>query len=421
MANTIPENGKICADLLVVGGGIAGITAAIEAAEIGKEVVLIEQEHYLGGRVMQMYKYFPKLCPPMCGLEINFRRIKSNSKITVLTGAHPEVISGDPRNYSAEITIEPRYVTEACTACGDCEEVCDVEVENKFNFGLNKAKAIRLPNELAFPYRYVLEKDAVDDPGMKKVVEACTANAIDLNMKDQKVTVEFKDIIWATGWEPYDASKLEGLNFGKHPNIVTNMMMERMAALDGVYSGKLVRPSDGKELKKVGFVQCAGSRDRNHLPYCSTICCMASLKQSRYVRELYADAEVHIFFIDARTPGRWEDFYQNVQDDEKTIIHRGKVAKIETVDENHVMLTAENTLTGKLEKITVDLVVLATGMQPNAKTDKPIVKVNQDAFGFIWPGGAVAAGVATGPKDVSSSNQDATGAVARTLKNMARA
>lgn len=405
-------------DLLVVGGGIAGITAAVEAAEVGKNVVLIEQEHYLGGRVIQLHRYFPKICPPTCGLEINFRRIKNNPKITVLTGARATKIDGDPGSYQAEITIQPRFVNEACTACGDCEQACDVEVDNKFNFNLNKVKAVRLPHDLAFPYRYCVDAEAASNPALKSLEEICPVQAIKLDSQPETVEINAKAIIWATGWEPYDADRLEGLNHQQLPNVVTNMEFERMAAADGVYNGKLVRPSDGGEIKSIAFVQCAGSRDRNHLPYCSAICCMASLKQTRYVRELYPDAEIHIFFIDARTPGRWEDFYQTIQDDPKTIIHRGKVAKIEGAGPDAVAVTAENTLTGKLENITVNMAVLATGMQPRAKTDHPAVKANQDEFGFIWPGGVVSAGVAAGPKDVAGSNQEATSAVARVLQYM---
>ena len=240
-------------------------------------------------------------------------------------------------------------------------------------------------------------------------------------MKEEQVTVNAKSVVWATGWEPYDANNLTELNFGKLPNIVTNMMMERISAKDGTNGGNIVRPSDGSEIKNIAFVQCAGSRDRNHLPYCSAICCMASLKQTRYVREQYPDAEIHVFFIDARTPGRWEDFYQNVQDDKKTIIHRGKVAKIEEADNGDVLVVAENTLTGNLEKVTVNMAVLATGMQPNAKNEKPCVSANQDEFGFIWEGGVIAAGVASGPKDVSASNQDATCAVAKAMRHMGEA
>lgn len=411
------------ADLLVIGGGIAGITATVEAAEVGKTVILVEKEHYLGGRVVQMNQYFPKLCPPVCGLEINFRRIRQNPRVKVLTGASPVKVEGDAGDISAEIRIEPRYVTEACTACGDCEKLCEVEVDDRFNLGLSKAKAIRLPHEMAFPYRYFVDPAEADNPKMRELVDKCEPGAIDLDMKPETVNIKAKSVIWATGWEPYDATRLEGLGFGKLPNVVTNMIMERMASAGGPTQGKLTRPSDDADLSSVAFVQCAGSRDENHLPYCSAVCCMASLKQSRYIRAQYPDAEIHIFFIDARTPGRWEDFYQEVQDDEKTIIHRGKVARIDAAEAGKVTLTAENTLTGVLEKVTVDLAVLATGMVPNVVSEKPKADLNLDAFGFIHPNGkpnVISAGVAASPKDVAASNEEATGAVVKALKHMVR-
>ncbi|MBT3232340.1 MAG: CoB--CoM heterodisulfide reductase iron-sulfur subunit A family protein [Calditrichaeota bacterium] len=405
-------------DLLVVGGGIAGITAAVEAAEVGKDVILIEREHYLGGRVVQLHRYFPKICPPTCGLEINFRRIRQNPKITVLTGAEATKIDGKPGAYTADVNVEPRYVTEACTNCGDCAEACEIEVDDNYNFGLTKAKAIRLANDNPYPNRYFIDSAAVNDPKMKALVDICPPKAIDLDMKAETVSIEAKSVIYTTGWEPYDASKLEGLNYGVLPNVVTNMMFERMTAIAVNNEAKVVRPSDGASVSKIAFVQCAGSRDRSHLPYCSAICCMASLKQTRYIRDQYPDAEIHVFFIDARTPGRWEDFYQNVQDDTKTIIHRGKVAKVDDAGDGNVTVIAENTLTGNLEKITVEMAVLATGMVPSAKTTKPLLDSKQDEFGFIWPGGVIAAGVATGPKDVAGSNQDATAAVARAMQDM---
>ena len=410
-------------DLLVVGGGIAGVTAAVEAAETGKEVVLVEKEHWLGGRVLQMHRYFPKLCPPMCGLEINFRRIRQNPRIKILTGATVTAIDGKPGQLKADITIEPRYVNDKCTACGECEKACKVEVSDRFNFGMSKVKGIHLPNELAYPYRYFIEKDAVKDPAMKELVDICEYKAIDLDIQPETVDLETRAVIWATGWEPYDATKIDNLGYGKLPNVVTNMNLERLAAAGGPTGGKITRPSDSAPITKAAFVQCAGSRDEKHLPYCSAVCCMASLKQSRYIREQYPDAELHIFFIDARTPGRWEDFLQEVQADAKTVIHRGKVARIEEADNGMVTLTAENTLTGKLEQVTVDLAVLATGMVPVTSHEIPPCKVDRDEFGFIYNNGrsdVIAAGVTTGPKDVATSNEEATGAVAMALQVMVR-
>ncbi len=423
MTIKITNDGQYETDLLVIGGGIAGITAAVEAAEVGKNVILMEKEHYLGGRVSQLHQYFPKMCPPVCGLEINFRRIKQNPKITVITGAVSTELTGDTGEYKTSIDIKPRYINENCTACGDCEEACELEVDDPFNFNLTKAKAIRLPYAMAFPLRHFIDPDSVKDPSMKAVAEVCKYDAIDLDMQALSINVTAKAVIWATGWEPYDAANLEELNFGKLPNIVTNMMLERLAANAAESGGKIVRPADGKPITKAGFVQCAGSRDENHLSYCSAVCFMASLKQSRYIREQYPDAEIHIFFIDARTPGRWEDFYQEVQEDEKTFIHRGKVAKITEADGGMVELTAENTLTGKLERISVDLAVLATGMQPVLPKDKPPLGVKIDNYGFIINNGTatvIGAGVAAGPKDVATSNEEATGAVARALQQMVR-
>jgi quinone-modifying oxidoreductase subunit QmoA len=408
-------------DLLVVGGGIAGITAAVEAAEVGKTVTLVEREHYLGGRVAQLHRYFPKMCPPICGLEINFRRIRQNSKITVLTGASPSGVIGNPGDFHATVKISPRYINEKCTACGDCEKACQIEVPDRFNFGLTKAKAARLPHELAFPFRYFIDAAAVGNPLMKEVAAACTVGAIELDMRERTVEIDAKSIIWATGWEPYDALKLESLGFGRLPNVVTNMIFERMAAPGGVNNGKITRSSDGAAITRAAFVQCAGSRDENHLPYCSAVCCMASLKQTRYLREQNPEAELHIFFIDARTPGRWEDFYQEIQNDSKCIIHRGKVGSIEAGENGRVRLTAENTLTGQLEQVSVDLAVLAVGMVPTALKEPP-PEVRRDEYGFLSNNGAktiLTAGVAAGPKDVATTNEEATGVVALALKQMA--
>jgi len=414
-------NRTLTCDLLIIGGGIAGITAAVEAAEVGKTVALVEREHYLGGRVAQLHRYFPKMCPPICGLEINFRRIRQNPKITVLTGASPIAVHGNPSAYHASIKLSPRFVNEKCTACGDCEKACQIEVPDRFNFGLTKAKAARLPYELAFPFRYFIDAAAVGNPLMKEVAAACTVGAIELDMPERTVEIDAKSVIWATGWEPYDALKLESLGFGRLPNVVTNMIFERMAAPGGVNNGKITRPSDGAAITRAAFVQCAGSRDENHLPYCSAVCCMASLKQTRYLREQNPEAELHIFFIDARTPGRWEDFYQEIQNDSRCIIHRGKVGSIEAGGNGQVWLTAENTLTGQLEQVSVDLAVLAVGMVPTALKEPP-PEVRRDEYGFLSNNGAktiLTAGVAAGPKDVATTNEEATGVVALALKQMA--
>ena len=419
MAEHEPVPERIKADSLVVGGGIAGMTAAIETAEIEKHVVLIERSPSLGGRVAAMNQYFPKLCPPTCGIEINLKRIRLSPFIRVLTLTEVTGISGTPGNYEVQLTIQPRYVNEKCTCCGECAEVCEIERDNEFNYGMDKTKAIYLPHLMAYPPRYVVDPQYAKDERMKKCVDACQYGAIDLDMQPQTVMLQVGSIIWATGWKPYDATKIDNLGFGKIPNVITNVMMERLASNTGPTGGKIQRPSDGKEIKSIGFVQCAGSRDENHLPYCSAICCLASMKQATYIREQYPDADVHLFYIDVRSPGRMEDFYVQRQNDEKIHFHRGKVGQVTENPENgNVILEAENTLTGEITKTEVDLAVLATGMVPNTVEEKPPVDVSLDEFGFIVPNendGVIGAGTVVRPFEVSATVQDATGAALRAL------
>ena len=193
---------------------------------------------------------------------------------------------------------------------------------------MNKTKAAYIPFEQAFPFLYVIDEKYCADDCKKACLDACKYNAIDFNMKPETINLKAGAIIMATGWSLYDAAKMDNLSFGKVQNVITNMMMERLAAPNGPTKGKILRPSDGKEAKNIAFVQCAGSRDENHLSHCSYICCLASLKQTTYIREQYPDSKVQIFYIDIRTPGRYEQFYWKVRDDKDVTLTKGKVAKI---------------------------------------------------------------------------------------------
>ncbi len=418
--NTAPASGSI----LVVGGGISGLTTALEAAEVGYEVFLVEKNPYLGGRVAQLNQYFPKQCPPTCGLEINFKRIKENPLVKVLTMAEVEKVDGQPGDYDVKVKISPRYVNENCTCCGECGKVCQQEVDSAYDFGMQKVKGAYLPFEMAFPARYVIAPEVIGTDDATRCKEACPYDAVDLDMTAKTLDLKVGAVVFATGWQPYDAAKMDNLGFGQMPNIITNMMMERLAAPNGPTGGTILRPADQKAPESVAFVQCAGSRDENHLPYCSYICCMASLKQALYVREQYPEATIYIFYIDIRSPGqRYEQFYQKVKEDEKIIFVKGKVAAVEAAADGGVTVTAENAVTGEKHNQTVDLVVLATGMQPTASEAKLPVQVNYTEDGFVLNdfanGGIFAAGCANKPLDVISSNQNATGMALKAIQTLA--
>jgi len=409
-------------NILVVGGGISGITAGVEAAEVGYEVALIEKNPYLGGRVAQLNKYFPKLCPPNCGLEINFRRIKNNPRVKFYTLAEAEKLSGSEGNFDVTVKLNPRFVNENCTACNACVPACPIERPNDFNFGMDKTKAIYLPHEFAFPLRYVIDEKYCTKEKCAKCVDACAYNAIDLNMKAQSITLKVGSIVLTTGWNPYDAEKIDNLGFGKYPNVITNMMMERLASFNGPTKGRILRPSDGKEVSRVAFVQCAGSRDENHLPYCSYVCCLASMKQATYIREQYPEAQVFIFYIDIRSPGtRYEKFYKKVQSDENIRFIKGKVAKIEEDPlGGDLTVIAEDTLTGKKIHEKVELVVLATGMVPTTRESKIPADISYDSDGFITSniGGVYVAGCSLKPIDVYSSVQNSTAAALKAIQSL---
>jgi quinone-modifying oxidoreductase subunit QmoA len=406
--------------ILVVGGGISGMTSAIETAEVGYDVVLIDQGPYLGGRVSRMNRYFPKLCAPDCGLEINFRRIKMNPRIRVITQAEVASVSGSEGNYDVEVTVAPRMVNDNCTACGKCVEACPIERPNAHNYGMDTTKAIYLPSLAAFPMKYVIDAGVCQGADCAKCVAACEYNAIDLGMAEEKLTLKAGSIVLATGWKPYDASNLDNMAFGTSPNVITNVMMERLAAADGPTQGKILRPSDGKEPATIAFVQCAGSRDQNHLPYCSGVCCMGSLKQITYVKDQMPDTQVSMFYIDLRAQGYLEDFLQGVEGRDGVSLIKGKVAKISETPEGKLKLEVEDVAEGKKISPEVEMVVLATGLVPSIAEARIPGDVTYDDYGFIVPGtaGVYGAGCSKRPLDVSSSVMDATGAALKAIQSV---
>ena len=401
------------------------MTAAVDAAEVGYRVVLVEREAYLGGRVVRMHRYFPKMCPPTCGFEINARRIRNNPRINVHTLSTVEEISGIAGKFTAKIKIRPRYVTGNTSLDESMTEQLTSERVNDFNYGMDRTKALYLPHDMAYPADYVLDREALSDADAGKLSEICPSGSIDLDMPEEEIEVEVGAVIVATGWRPYDATKIDNLGFGRYPNVITNVMMERLAAKGGPTSGAIVRPSDGKAPENVAFVQCAGSRDENHLPYCSAICCMASLKQARYLREKNENSKATVFYIDIRAVGREEKFYYDMLEDENVSFVKGKVAEInEDPASKDLMLEVEDTLSSEKLHGKFDMVVLATGMVPNTAETKIPFELKYDDYGFIDGAtdvdGVYAAGCASRPCDVSRATKESTAAALKAIQCLNR-
>jgi len=405
--------------ILVVGGGISGMTAALEAAECGKQVILVEKNPAVGGRVSQLYRYFPKLCHPTCGLEINLKRMRAQKNLRLLTMTEVTDVQGEAGNYSVTIKSHPRYVNENCTACGECGKVVEAEFDDEHNYGLGKRKGAYLPNAMAYPQRYVLDARIIGTPDADKAKAACKYNAIDLDMAETTSTITVGAIIWATGWRPFDANKIQPYGYDRYPNVITSVEFERMADPHGPTGGKLLRPSDGKEAKNVAFIQCAGSRDRNYLKHCSRICCMASLKQATYVREKWGDeGKASIYYIDIRAIDRIDDFHQMVKNDPNVTFIKSKVAKIEQDKDTNPVLHGVNTEGYHRYATPHDLVVLAIGMEPSV-SDLPI-KVTVNESGFIEQdennGAIFAAGCSSDALDVNRAVQSATASALRAIQ-----
>ncbi len=404
--------------ILVVGGGISGMTAALEAAETGKQVVLVEKRPYVGGRVTQLYKYFPKLCFPTCGLEINQRRAKMNPNLNIITMAEVSDIKGEAGDYTATVKISPRYINENCTGCGDCGKAVEAEFDDEHNYGLGKRKGAYLPHSMAHPQRYVIDPAMIGTDDAQKAKEACKYNAVDLDMQEETIDFKAGAVIWATGWRPYDANKIQPYGYDRIANVITSVEFERLADATGPTGGKLLRPSDGKEIKSVAFIQCAGSRDKNHLLHCSRICCMASLKQATYPAD---DVDISIYYIDIRAIDRFEDFYQKVKAKDNVKFIKSKPAAIvENKANGNPAVHGVDTEGYNRYADEHDLVVLAVGMEPSVDKDSFPVEIAINEEGFIEPapenGGVFAAGCSSDALDVNRAVQHATGAALRAIQ-----
>ena len=411
--------------ILVVGGGISGMTAALEAAECGQQVLLVEKSPTLGGRTSQLYRYFPKMCHPSCGLEINLKRMKGTPRVRVMVMTEVIAVSGRRGDYRVTLKVRPRYVNENCTACGKCAEAVTSEIPDVFNYGLAKTKAAYLPHLMAYPQRYVIDPSIVGGFDGERAKAACPVHAVDLGMTEETLEFSVGAIIWATGWRPFDANKIQPYGYDRFDNVITSVEFERLADPRGPTAGLLLRPSDGKPAGNIAFIQCAGSRDENYLRHCSRICCMATLKQTQYLREAGGGGKSTVYYIDIRAIDRFEDFYQMVQADPAVSFVKSKVARIAVNEANgNPILHGVDTEGYHRYANEHDLVVLAVGMEPeiNGLLGKSLsAEIGLDSSGFIEvcaaaDAGMFAAGAAASPLDVNRSVQSATAASLKAIQ-----
>jgi len=410
--------------ILVVGGGISGLTAALEAAECGKQVILLEKSPSVGGRVGQLHKYFPKLCVPSCGLEIQYRRLKANKNVRLLTMAEVTQISGEAGNFTVNVKVAPRYVNENCTACGECEKAVGTEFDDEFNYGMKKRKGAYLVSNMAYPQRYVIDPRIVATDDGAKAKAACKYNAVDLEMAEQNLSLNVGAVVWATGWKPYDAAKIQPYGYDRYSNVISNVEFERMLDPFGPTGGKIVRPSDGQAPKNIAFIQCAGSRDHNHLKHCSRICCMATLKQTTYVKDQLGDnCKSTVYYIDIRAIDRIDDFHRKVKEDPNVTFVKSKVANVVAGSGDNVVLKGVDTEGYKRYANEHDLVVLATGMESTVPAAVFPAGININEHNFIeldGDSGIYGAGCSSDALDVNRAAQNATAAALRAIQVVTR-
>jgi heterodisulfide reductase subunit A2 len=425
-------------DTLVVGGGVTGIQAALEIADAGHHVFLVEREPSIGGHMAQLDKTFPTLDCSACILTPKMVNVGNHPNITLLTWSEVEHVDGYVGNFTATIRKRARYVnTTLCTGCGICQEKCPKKVVDEvFEASLGKRKAVYTPFAQAVPKYPVIDRPncIFFQKGTCKACEKfCPTGAIDFKQEDEVITVPVGQIILATGYDLFDAKRIPQYGYGRLPNVFTSLEFERLCNAAGPTNGQVVLRDQVTVPKAVAIIHCVGSRDRNYNSYCSSICCMQSLKFAHLVRER-TGATVYNCYIDIRTPAKgYEEFYQRLLE-EGTVFIRGKVAEVTEVarlpgEEGKLVVQVEDTLIGRQRRLPVDMVILSNGIEPRSDAKEVAKRFGLSCSADGWfierhpkldpvatmTEGIFVAGCAQGPKDIPASVVQGAAAAARVL------
>jgi heterodisulfide reductase subunit A-like polyferredoxin/coenzyme F420-reducing hydrogenase delta subunit len=416
---------------LVVGGGIAGISAALALAENGVKTYLVEKEPSIGGNTVRVGKVFSphkmvEECA-MCSLSPLMNNVYENRNIELLTDAEIANVNGTAGHFNIDVKIKPRSVSERCTSCGECAPVCPVEVSDWWNANTQNRKAIYKPFPQAVPDKYTIDIEQCIRCG--KCVKACKSDAIDLEAKASLRKIVVGAIILATGHDEFDPALRPEYGYGRLKDVVTQLELARIIGVNGPTNGELLRPSNGKPPKRIVMIQCVGSRDEkpHGLPYCSSVCCMVAMKHANYIRDYFPETEITVFYTDIRAPGIYENYYRQVQEKGVKFI-RGRASDVKQKD-GRLYVSSEDTLRSQCVELDADLVVLSTGIKPSRGTvevgetlgveltDNLFVKEKHPKLEGASTNikGIFVCGTAQGPKDITYSVLQADAAALEAL------
>ncbi|MBE6937353.1 MAG: CoB--CoM heterodisulfide reductase iron-sulfur subunit A family protein [Ruminococcaceae bacterium] len=438
-----PGESPVTKRALVIGGGIAGIQTALDIADAGFEVDIVEKKPTIGGKMAQLDKTFPTLDCAACILTPKMVDVAQHEKIRIFSYSEVEAVSGFVGNFDVKIKKKARFVDETkCTGCGLCTEKCpQKKVPNEFNLGMDNRRAVYIPFAQAVPKVATIDADycsMLKNGKCGVCAKVCTAGAIDYKQQDQTIEEKYGAIVVATGFNPISMDKFDEYAYSQSKDVITSLEFERLTNAAGPTAGKLLRPSDGKHPHTIVFVQCVGSRcdscSEKGKEYCSKICCMYTAKHAMLTRDKYPDTEVYVFYIDVRTPGKaFDEFYRRAVEEYGVHYIKGMVGKV-APEGDKLMVRASDLLANKQLNIEADLVVLAAAIEPD-KSARPLATMltasmdTNDFFTEAHPklrpvesptAGVFLSGACQGPKDIPETVSQAGAAAAKVIGLLAK-